>query len=93
MGRGIQSSPVLFIQGGLPIFEGKEVVSQSFADLDFLLLCRAGAPNVSRGITLSPIPVPHMLMLQCMVCTLGLLSPGFTEDFLPGLTDVMEDVW
>lgn len=58
---------------------------------DSLLLCKAGAPNISRGLILFSIPSPCVLVLLDLVHVLCILSSSFMEDLPSSLTDAVED--
>lgn len=52
----------LLMWGRLLVLKDKEVVSQGLVDLDCLLPCGTGVSNITRGLTLSHMPVPHKYM-------------------------------
>lgn len=86
-----QGHVALLVWGELPVLKDAKLDSHVFTGLDCLLLCRFSTQNISVGITLSPIPTPHMLNLPCLIYMPCLFDPSFIEDFPLGLTDVMED--
>lgn len=90
-GMVLQSLLTLLIQGALLVLKGEMVVGQNLMDLDCLLLCGAGTPNISQGV-----PSPPSLYCICLTChaqsvccaSSAQASPKTSP---PSLADVVED--